>query len=109
MAPLPPNWTERVARWRELAILILVLAGAFALPLIFLRDPVDMFRLPKAMFLRAEAILLVGVWLVASLFGAPWPRWKWRDPWLLLPVAALAAFLLATATSTNVALSLGAL
>lgn len=109
MAPLPPNWTERAGRWRELATLILVLAGAFALPLVFLRDPADMFRLPKAMFLRAEAILLVGVWLTAALFGAPRPLSKWRDPWLLLPVGALTAFLLATITSTNVALSLGAL
>ena len=109
MATLRPNWTERVARWQELTTLTLVLAGAFAIPLVFLRDPADMFRLSKAIFLRAEAILLVGVALAGYLLGAPLPRLRWRDPWLLIPFAAFAAFLLATVTSTNVALSLGTL
>jgi len=107
MATFRPNWTERVGRWTELATLILVLAGAFAIPLIFLRDPADMFRLPKAMFLRAEAILLAGVTVAGYLLGAPLPRPRRDDPWVLLPVAAFTIFLIATMTSTNVALSLG--
>jgi len=84
MATLRPNWTERPGRWMELATLILVLAGAFAIPLVFLRDPADMFRLPKAMFLRAEAILLAGVGAAGYLMGSPLPRRRWRDPWLSL-------------------------
>jgi O-antigen ligase len=109
MATLRPSWTERFDRWRELTTLIIVAVGAFALPLVFLRDPTDMFRLPKAMFLRAEAILLVGVWAAGYIMGAPLPRPRWRDPWLILPLAALSVFVLAVLTSTNVSLSIGAL
>src|SRR5258708_23088570 len=106
MATLRPNWTARVGRWTELATLILVLAGAFAIPLVFLRDPADMFRLPKAMFLRAAAILLAGVTVAGYLLGAPLPRPRRDHPWLLLPVAAFTIFLLATTTSTTATLGL---
>jgi O-antigen ligase len=103
------DWSARIDRWRELAILALVLAGAFAIPLVFRRDPSDMFRLPKAIFLRAEAILIVSITLAAFLIGAPISRLKWRDPWLLMPLAAFAAFVLLTLTSTNHQISMGAL
>jgi O-antigen ligase len=103
------DWLARFDRWRALAISALVLAGALALPLVFLRDPSAMFRLPKAIFLRAEAILLVSITLAAIFAGAPIPRPKWRDAWLLLPLAALAAFVFLTVTSTNREQSIGAL
>jgi O-antigen ligase len=103
------DWSARIDRWRELATFALVTAGALALPLVFRRDPSAMFRLPKAIFLRAEAILLISVALAAIVAGAPIPRPRWRDPWLLLPLAALAAFVLLTLTSTNREQSIGAL
>src|SRR5260221_14518384 len=94
MATLRPNWTERPGRWMELATLILVLAGAFAIRLVFLRDPADMFRLPKAMFLRAEAILLAGVTLAGYLLGAPLPRPRRWGPSRPLPPPPFPVFLL---------------
>ena len=103
------DWPARIERWRERATLALVLAGAFALPLVFRRDPAEMFRLPKAIFLRTEAILIISITLAAIFAGAPIPRPKWRDVWLLLPLATIAAFALLTLTSTNHQLSLGAI
>src|SRR5260221_1191239 len=109
MATLRPNWTERPGRLMELATLILVLAGAFAIPLVFLRDPTDFFRLPKALFPRAESFLPAGGGAAVYLRGSPLPRRRWRDPWLIFPATALAVFVIAALTSTNVSLSLGAL
>lgn len=103
------DWPARIDRWRELATFALVLAGALALPLVFRRDPSAMFRLPKAIFLRAEAILIVSIALAAIFAGAPIPRPRWRDSWLLLPLAAIATFVLLTLTSTNREQSMGAL
>lgn len=102
-------WSARAGRWRDLAILSLVLAGAAAIPLVFVRDPSEMFRLPKALLLRAEAILIAAVWLAALLAGAPLPRVRWRAPAVLLPLAAIAVFALVTLTSTNREVSVGAL
>jgi len=103
------DWPARIDRWRELATYALVLAGALALPLVFRLDPSAMFRLPKTIFLRGEAILLVSITLASIVAGAPLPRPRWRDAWLLLPLAALAAFAVLTLTSTNRELSAGAL
>src|ERR1700682_4342109 len=82
------DWPARVDRWREVAILSLVLAGAVATPRAFVRDPADLFRLPKAVLFRAEAILLASVVLAAALLGASLPRLKRRDAWVLLQLAA---------------------
>jgi len=41
-----------------LIVCVVILAGAFAIPLVFIRDPFDMFRLPKMLALRTEAILI---------------------------------------------------
>src|SRR5882724_5987903 len=103
------DWAARIDRWRALATFALVLAGALALPLVFRRDPSEMFRLPKAIFLRAEAILIVSITLAAIFAGAPIPRPRWRDSWLLLPLAAIVAFVFLTLTSTNREESMGAL
>lgn len=109
MAKSRAEWPARVERWRESAILALVLAGAIAIPLIFRRDPLDMFRLPKLIALRGEAILIVFVTLASLILGAPIRRIKWRDAWVTLPLAVLAIFIVITLTSTNRALSVSAL
>lgn len=96
-------------RWRELTMLALVVIGAAALPLVFRRDPADMFRLPKNILLRGEAILIVFVTLASLVLGAPIPRIKWRQPWVLLPLAVLAIVAILTLTSTNRELSVSAL
>ena len=103
------EWPARVERWRQLAILALVLAGAIAIPLIFRRDPQDMFRLPKLIALRGEAILIVFVTLASLILGAPIPRIQWRETWVMLPLAVLAIFVVITLTSTNRPLSVSAL
>jgi O-antigen ligase len=103
------DWPARVERWRELAIVALVIAGASAIPLVFRSDPEDMFRLPKLIALRGEAILIVFVTLASLLLGAPIPRIKWRETWVLLPLTVLAIFIVITLTSTNRALSFSAL
>ena len=103
------DWSARVERWRAVAIATLVVTGAFLLPLVFRRDPTEMFRLAKAMFFRAEAILIVSVTLAAILAGASIPRLKGRDPWLLLPLLALAVFGVLALTSTKPLLSVSAL
>src|SRR3954468_12069827 len=103
------DWQARVARWQQLAIFGLVLAGAVAIPLVFRRDPAGMFRLPKLIALRAEAIVIVFVTLASLLLGAPIPRIKWRETWVLLPLIVLVIFAVITITSTNRALSVSAL
>jgi O-antigen ligase len=103
------EWPARVERWRELAIFALVLAGAVAIPLVFRRDPAGMFRLPKAIFLRGEAILIVFVTVASLLLGAPMPRIRWRETWAALPLAVLAIFVVITLTSTRRELSASAL
>jgi O-antigen ligase len=109
MASDRAEWPAHVLRWRELVILALVVAGAVAIPLVFRRDPAGMFRLPKLIALRAEAILIVFVTLASILLGAPIPRIKWRETWVLLPLAVLAIFIVLMLTSTNRELSVSAL
>jgi O-antigen ligase len=109
MATDRAEWSARVLRWRELAILALVLAGAVAIPLVFRRNPANMFRLPKLIVLRGEATLIVFVTLASILLGAPIPRIRWRETWVLLPLAVLTIFVVLTLTSTNRELSVSAL
>jgi len=88
---------------------MIVLAGALLLPLVFQRDPHDLFRLAKTIALRIEAILIVAVVLASFLLGARLPKLDRRDPWLVLPLGAYGVFVLVTLTSTNYQLSLAAL
>ncbi|HYM61679.1 MAG TPA: O-antigen ligase family protein [Thermoanaerobaculia bacterium] len=103
------EWSARIERWREQTLLMLVLAGAFAIPLVFVRDPIDMFRLPKALFLRAEAIMIVTATIAAWILGAPLPRLKPRDPRLLTLLGVFGGLIVLTITSTNRALSMESL
>jgi O-antigen ligase len=95
--------------WRELATRAIVVAGAAAIPLVFVRDAADAFRFPKELVLRGEAILLVAVTLAALILGAPLPRLNWRDRSVALPLIALAAFAILTIASTKAELSAAAL
>src|SRR5436853_7802534 len=53
------DWPARVEQWRDLATLTLVLAGALAIPLVFLRDPSVMFALPlRSLATRVRAGLV---------------------------------------------------
>jgi O-antigen ligase len=99
---------ERVELWRERATLILVVAVAIAVPLFVVRDPIDMFRMPKALLLRAEAILLAATTIAAWILGAPLPRP--RRPWLWwMSIFAMAGLAVLTLVATNRLLSLEAL
>lgn len=87
----------------------IVLAGIFAIALVFSHDSWDVFRLPKTLLLQAEAILLVGVTLAAILFGARVPRPRWSDPAVAVPLIAFATMIVVTITSTHPALSVKSL
>lgn len=101
--------TNRAERWREVATFAIVLAGAFGFALVFSRDSYDMFRLPKTLFLQAEAILLAAVALIALVLGAPIARPRWSEPAVFFPLLAMAAMLAVTATSTRTELSVHSL
>ncbi|HEX7155543.1 MAG TPA: O-antigen ligase family protein [Thermoanaerobaculia bacterium] len=98
------------ARWRDMANLAIVLAGAFAIPLVVnVRDGYDTFRLPKALVFQGEAILLAFVHVGALLLGARLPRPARRDPWFWVPFVAFVAMVGLTLASTKLALSMSAL
>ncbi|MEA2570720.1 MAG: hypothetical protein QOI24_2721 [Acidobacteriota bacterium] len=80
-------------------ILAVVLLGAFCIPLVVLPFAFDAFRLPKELALRAEAIVLVAVFLGALVMGDR-PRIRF-DRWLVMPLVALAWMIIVTLTSTN--------
>lgn len=84
--------------------LVLVVAGAIVVPLLVSRSVTESFRLPKELFLRAEAVLLVATFVAALVAGAslrhlmPTPR-----------VIALVALILASAAVTTLASTMIAL
>jgi len=90
---------------RDRAILIIVVLGSIALPLVFRIDPADLFRLAKTVTMRTEAIFLLFVVGAAFILAPRLPRAQWRDPAFALPVVTLVIFTLLTLTSTNRLLS----
>lgn len=102
--------SREAEHWRDHVVLAIVLGGAVAVAVaVNPRDSYDTFRLPKALVFRAEATLLVAVYLLAALLGAPFPRPRWRAHWSWLPLAALAAMCALTVVSSKPLLSLSAL
>lgn len=87
----------------------IVLVGIVAVALVVSPESYDMFRLPKTLLLRAEALLIVAVVLGAIVFGARLPRPQWRDPAIAIPLAAFAMMIVLTLTSTRFATSANAL
>ena len=80
-------------------ILAIVLVGTLSTSLAVLPHAFNAFRLPKELALRAEAILLLAVYLGGLILGAQRP--PRADRWLLLPASGLAWMALVTLTSTN--------
>jgi O-antigen ligase len=100
------DWPVRARWWRDRVMLVLVIGGAVAIPLVFVRDPYDMFRLPKVLLLRAQAILLVATALAAFVLGARFPRPGRRAA--VAAIAGLALLAVLTLLSTNRAASIEA-
>ncbi len=91
------------------AIFIVLALGLLVIPTIFVNSGADVFRLPKELVFRAEAIALLALLIVV---WRPKPRPKSRPkqrPELLLAAAIVLWTLVTTATSTNRALSIDSL
>lgn len=89
------------------AILIVLALGVILLPVTVVPDGADMFRLPKELLFRAEAIVLLAL-LILGARGRPVQVTRWR-PELLLTTAVVIWAMIVTATSTNRALSIDSL
>jgi hypothetical protein len=106
MASDDAAWLER---GRDRAMLGVVIAGAFLLPLVVNpRDSYDTFRLPKALLFLAEGMLVAAVYFAAVLLGGRWGA-AWRPRWVWLPVGAFAVMAVVTGLSTKPSLSASAL
>ncbi len=84
-------------------LLALVLLGTVVIPFAVLPSAFDEFRLPKEMALRAEALVILSVFLGALVLGSA-KRMRF-DRWLILPVIALIWMAIVAVTSTNPTLS----
>jgi O-antigen ligase len=93
---------------RDAILTAIVLTAIFAIALVFSHASFDMFRLPKTLLLRGEAILIAAVSLAAMILAMPVRR-KRPERILLVPLAAFATMALVTVTSTKPALSADAL
>lgn len=93
---------------RDGVVSAIVLTAIFAIAVVFSRGSFDMYRLPKTLLLRGEAILIVAVALGALILGIQ-VRWKRPETALLVPLVAFAMMTVLTITSTKPALSADAL
>lgn len=84
-------------------LLAVVLLGTLVIPFAVYPSAFDAFRLPKEMALRAEALVIVSVFLGALLFG--FTKRVRFDRWLILPALALTWIAIVAMTSTNPAVS----
>lgn len=85
------RWSDRVVAFFSLLIPLFVVVGAK-----------DTFRIPKDALFRAEAIVLVTLY-VASAIVKPPRHWQieWRRPQMALPLLIVAWTAITTLTSTN--------
>ena len=93
-------------RWSDRVVAVF----AFVTPLFVLVGAKDTFRVPKDALFRAEAIVLVALYVAAAI--VEWPRdWhiEWRRPEIALLLVIVAWTAIATLASTNRARSLDAL
>ena len=91
----------------ERAILIVLAIGLIVLPMTVVRDGEDVFRLPKELVFRAEAIVLLAL-LILRMRAPRMPIVRWRPEFVLTAVIVIWAMIV-TATSTNHALSIDSL
>jgi len=97
--------TRRPLAGAERAVLAILAAGVVVIPILY-SSGIDVFRLPKELAFRAEAILL----LAAAAFWATAPRRTWPlDAPVVIPSAIVAWTAVTTLTSTNRALSVDSL
>jgi O-antigen ligase len=91
----------------ERAILIVLAIGLIVLPMTVVRDAADVFRLPKELVFRAEAIVLLGL-LILRMRARHLAIARWRPEFVLTGIIVTWAMIV-TATSTNRALSIDSL
>ena len=93
---MTPGW---VTRWSDRVVLV----SAFCLPLFVLTDAKDAFRLPKDAVLRAEAIVLVAIFVLGWPFAIGYQnlRTNWRKTSVALPLLILLWTFVTTVVSTN--------
>jgi O-antigen ligase len=89
------------------AIPIVVALGLIVLPITVVRDGSDVFRLPKELVFRAEAVVLLAL-LILRMRAPRKPRVRWR-PEFLLTAAIVIWAIVVTVSSTNLTLSIDSL
>jgi O-antigen ligase len=96
---LRPRLFQRVIWWGAAVLTLLI-------PLYVSPAGEDLFRMPKELIFRAEAIILGALLLVATFLGEIKVRTLSRDPTTtLLVISSSAVTLLTVALSTNIAIS----
>jgi O-antigen ligase len=89
------------------AIPIVVALGLIVLPITVVRDGSDVFRLPKELVFRAEAVVLLAL-LILRMRAPRKQRVRWR-PEFLLTAAIVIWAIVVTVSSTNLTLSIDSL
>jgi len=104
------EFTLRLRDWRGRWSDRVVALFAVITPLFVVQGAHDSFRLPKDGLFRAEAIVLVALYLAAAIVRAPRPGGiRWRKPDIAVPLAIIGWLVVATIASTNLTLSVDAL
>jgi len=104
------EFTLSVRDWRGRWSDRVVALFAVITPLFIVRGAHDSFRLPKDGLFRAEAIVLVALYIAAAIIRPPHiSHIAWRKRDIAVPLVILAWLVVTTIASTNVALSLDAL
>lgn len=103
--PEPPTGSLLFNKWLWGVILV----GQLSIPLFISLQGKEIFRLPKEVALRTQAILLIGLALAGAARGVYAPRLDFRSPSVFLPLAIVGWTAIATLLSTNRTLSTYAL
>src|SRR5947207_12172793 len=85
----------------ERATIVVLAAGAALIPVVVDRALLDIYRLPKELAFRAEAIALVALAALWAVAGRRTWRVAWRSPDHLLAAAVLLWSGISVLTSTN--------